>query len=78
MSSFLPDQLVYKPKCGARGVFAGSQPMSTAVHMEAKKTWISNSVFNLRFECGDWDAKGVMLGGGGAGVEEKLGCEEAA
>ncbi len=24
--------LVYEPKCGGRGGFAGSQPMSTAVH----------------------------------------------
>jgi hypothetical protein len=29
--------LVYKPKSGGRGVgVAGSQPMSTAVHMEPK------------------------------------------
>jgi hypothetical protein len=27
--------LVYEPKCGGGGV-AGSQPMSTAVHMEPK------------------------------------------
>jgi hypothetical protein len=30
--------LVYEPKCGGRGEVAGSQPMSTAVHMELKET----------------------------------------
>jgi hypothetical protein len=28
--------LVFEPKCGGRGGVAGSQPMSTAVNMEAK------------------------------------------
>jgi hypothetical protein len=28
---------------------AGSQPMSTAVHMEPNKLWRSNSIFNLWF-----------------------------
>ncbi len=28
--------LVYEPECGRRGEVAGSQPMSTAVHMEPK------------------------------------------
>jgi hypothetical protein len=28
--------LVYEPKCGGGGEVAGSQPMSTAVHMEPK------------------------------------------
>jgi hypothetical protein len=35
MSFILADRksaLVYEPKCGGRGVAAGSQPMSTAVH----------------------------------------------
>ncbi len=38
--------LAYEPKC--EGGVAGSQPMSTAVHMEPKyKIWRSNSIFNL-------------------------------
>jgi hypothetical protein len=28
--------LLYEPKCGGMGRVAGSQPMSTAVHMELK------------------------------------------
>jgi hypothetical protein len=28
--------LVYEPNCGGRGVIAGSEPMSSAVHMEPK------------------------------------------
>ena len=32
---------------GRGGWGAGSQPMSTAVHMEPNKLWRSNSIFNL-------------------------------
>jgi hypothetical protein len=39
--------LVYEPKCGGRGGFAGSQPVSTAVHRSPNKLWRSNSIFNL-------------------------------
>ncbi len=35
-----------EPKCGGRRGFAGSRPMSTAVHMEPKSTLESNSKFN--------------------------------
>jgi hypothetical protein len=38
---------VYEPKSGGRGVVAGSQPMSTAVHRSPNKLWRSNSIFNL-------------------------------
>ncbi len=37
MSSIFADSaLVYESKCGGKGGVAGSQPMSTAVHMEPK------------------------------------------
>ncbi len=39
--------LVYEPWCGGRGGVAGSQPMSTAVHMSPNKLWRSYSMFNL-------------------------------
>jgi hypothetical protein len=38
---------VYEPKCGGGGGVAGSQPMSTAVHMGPKKLRRSNAIFNL-------------------------------
>jgi hypothetical protein len=39
---------VYEPKCDGEGGlrFAGSQPMSTAVHRSPNKLWSSNSVFS--------------------------------
>jgi hypothetical protein len=50
MSSILADQysprLCMSPNAGG-GVVAGSQPLSTAVHMEPKKLWRPNYVFNL-------------------------------
>jgi hypothetical protein len=47
MSSILADQyaLVYEPKCGRRGAFAGSQPMSTAVHRSLNKSVIAVAIF---------------------------------
>ncbi len=42
--------LVYEPKCGGKGVVAGSQPMSTAVHRNPNKLWRSSSIFNLSLE----------------------------
>jgi hypothetical protein len=54
MSSILADRQYrprIEPKCGRLGVVAvaGSQPMSTAVHMEPK-LWRSNSIFNYGSE----------------------------
>ncbi len=51
MSSILAypkSALVCEPKCGGREVVAGSQPMSTAVHMEPMR---SNTIFNLFPPC---------------------------
>jgi hypothetical protein len=40
----------YEPKCGGGGEFAGSQPMSTAVHRSPNKLCRSDSIFNLCME----------------------------
>jgi hypothetical protein len=50
---------------GGGGVWgvAGSQPMSTGVHMETNKLWKSNSIFNL------WFRGSPRVGGGGGGTE---------
>jgi hypothetical protein len=54
-----------EPKCGGGGGgVAGSQPMSTAVHMGPNKLRRSNAIFNLWMSLRD--------GGGGAGVG--VGC----
>jgi hypothetical protein len=46
--------LVYEPKCGGRGVVtggvSGSQLMRTALHMEPKNLWRSNSIFNPSYK----------------------------
>ncbi len=50
MSSILADQQRLRIRAQIRGEVggvAGSQPMSTAVHMSPNKLWRSNSIFNL-------------------------------
>ncbi len=43
--------LVYEPKCGGGGGFAGPQSTSTAVHRSPNKLWRSNSSLYLIYGC---------------------------
>ncbi len=44
-----PPATSYLPPRGGGGGWAGSQPMSTAVHRSPNRLWRYNTVFNLRF-----------------------------